>query len=273
MSRHVAGPGISDALPICRWADARGIRTNIEPWPFANESANSMKRNYITAARSVGPQIRDCTLGLKLPAIGYDQGLFAEVADAAQAAGVKIYFGSLDHESAGEYFSFLERVVAQGHRPGCTLPSRWMRSLDDVQRVVDLGLNVRVVKGQWVDPDSPRLDDRKNFLEIVSRLAGRSRLVGVATHDVPLAETALGRLSKSNTEFEVEQFFSLPLNCMDLAKRFKCNYRIHVTYGGEGIPYNTRFAFRRPQIFFLMAGDLVGRRRYPWAGEPPDSVV
>ena len=192
---------------------------------------------------------------------------------AAREAGVRIYFGSLDYESAGAYFSFLAKAVARGHRFGCTLPSRWMRSLDDVERVVDLGLDVRVVKGQWADPVAPRLDCRKNFLEIISRLVGRGILVGVATHDVSVARKALRTLFDTSTTFGMEKFFSLPPNCMNLAKRFECNYRIHVAYGGDGIPYNTRFAFRRPQLFVWVARDILGNRRQPWTGEPGDPTT
>jgi proline dehydrogenase len=75
---------------------------------------------------------------------------------------------------------------------------------------VDLGINVRVVKGQWVDPEEPGMDPRAGFLAIIDRLAVRSSHVAVATHDLPLAQEALQRLRAANTSCELQLIFGLP---------------------------------------------------------------
>lgn len=76
---------------------------------------------------------------------------------------------------------------------GVALPARWGRSLEDADAAVAGGLAVRVVKGEWPDPDRD-LDPRRAYLELIDRLAGRARHVGVATHDRELAREAFARL-------------------------------------------------------------------------------
>lgn len=263
-ARHVAGPALRDALKICRWADRHGINTNIEPWTFAQDSSEIMLEQYSAAVNAILTTGYNCTLGVKPVCLNYDVGLFTELIEFARMHNIRIHIGSTDLESAKKNFAFLEKATTIYSELGCTLPSRWARSLDDTQRVVDLGLYVRVVKGQWLDPTAPRLDSRKNFLTIVSRLVDKCRCVGVATHDSRLAEKALGILSSSQNEYEMEQFFSLPLNGLSLSRRFSCPYRIHVAYGNPGLPYNVRFGPHRPMTIAWVASDFLRRRRQPW---------
>ncbi len=152
---------------------------------------------------------------------------------------------------------FLEKGASATFCPGFTLPSRWARSMADADRIVELGAPARIVKGQWRDPDAPRMDCRKNFLEIAARLAGRCRNVGVATHDVRLARKALSRLSAGGSRCELEQLFSLPLGGVKYARAHDIPSRVYVPYGHPGIPYNVRFATFRPALLAWFLFDLV----------------
>jgi hypothetical protein len=62
-----------------------------------------------------------------------------------------------------------------------------LRSLQDAERIIDYGILVRIVKGQWADPSAPGLDPRRNYLDIIHRLSGRAAHVAIATHDRILA--------------------------------------------------------------------------------------
>ena len=98
---------------------------------------------------------------------------------------------------------------------GLVIPGRWLRSLDDADWAVERGVRVRVVKGQWPDPAAPDRDLRQGFLEVIDRLAGRARHVGVASHDVPTAAEAIRRLRAAGTSCELELLLSLPTVAVD----------------------------------------------------------
>jgi proline dehydrogenase len=200
---------------------------------------------------------------IKLSVLDYDFNLFLRLLEVARECNIRLHIDSLNPESAPTVFQFFKRTSAYNDILGCTLPSRWKRSLKDAERAVDLGLSVRIVKGQWKDPQH-KVNSRDNYLAIIKKLSGRARSVGVATHDIPLADKALGLLSGTDTHYELEQFFSLPLNGMDLADRYDCPYRLYVAYGAPAIPYNYRFALTRPSLAAWLVTDFVFKSSKPW---------
>ncbi len=263
-SRHIAGQDVADALPICRWAHKRGYHSVVSPWAGPDDTPKSMFDRYRGVFDSLRKEEFDWYLSVKLESIGNDIGLFHELAGLAKTSGVRLHLDSLGPESAPVSLGFLEKTVAIYDNLGCTLPSRWQRSLADAERALDLGVSVRIVKGQWKEPSTIRVDSRGNYLDIVEKLAGRARHVGVATHDAALARKAMARLTSSNTHCELEQFFSLPLNGINLTRKLGYQYRLYVAYGQPGVPYNIRLSLSRPSMIAWILTDFAVRPKRPW---------
>jgi proline dehydrogenase len=106
-----------------------------------------------------------------------------------------------------------------------------------------------VVKGQWPDPEEPGRDPSAGYLEVIGRLAGRARHVGVATHDVPLAAEAIARLRATNTPFELELLYGMPMA--------RAPVRIYVPFGKGFIPSAVGVLRRNPRLAWLVLKDLV----------------
>jgi len=264
-SRHVAGPGINEALVVCRWAQEHELRSILSPWAFPNESVKSMHDKFLASIEAIHNGNLDSYVSVKLEAIGYDMGIFDDLVDLAKEYKIRIHLDSLAPETAPKMLTFLEKAVLRHNDLGCTLPSRWKRSLSDADHVGELGVAVRIVKGQWKDLGAEKVDARENYVAIAKRLAGKARLVAVATHDLPLAEKALESLSTSNANAEFEQFFSLPLNGQKVATRFGYHYRLYVAYGYPGVPYNIRFTLSRPGIVGWVIADFALNHKKPWS--------
>lgn len=156
---------------------------------------------------------------------------------------------------------------------GVTLPSRWRRSVDDARRAADLGLGIRIVKGQWSDPQ-PGVDASLQYERLAEQLADREVRTGLATHDSGLIERILHRLGRpagvpasgqpDGTVIELEQFFSLPHNTRALAERAGLPYRLYIAYGSPALPYNIRFSLTRPEMALWMASDYLLRTKRAW---------
>ncbi len=263
-SRHIAGESIEDALPVCRWANDMGFSAIVSPWAGSGHSPRSMVGQYMNALDRLSEAKINFSLSIKLDALGYDVSLFDSLVDHAVSCGVRLHIDSLGPETADTALGFLRRATTKTQDVGFTLPARWRRSLQDADIVGELGSPVRIVKGQWPDPTAPGLDVHRNFIEIADRLAKWSLHVGVATHDLSLARKVLPKLAAATHHCALEQFFSLPLNGIDLANRFGCQYKVYVAYGSPGIPYNVRFTLARPRIAAWLVSDLVWRHRKPW---------
>ena len=117
---------------------------------------------------------------------------------------------------------------------------------------------MRVVKGQWADPDPPEVDLREGFLRVIDRLAGRASQVRVATHDPPLAHTALSLLRVAGTPCELELLFGLPARqVIQEADVAGVPVRCYVPYGQAWLPYSISQARRNPRILWWMFRDAL----------------
>ncbi|MFN1834127.1 hypothetical protein AB2B38_002600 [Balneola sp. MJW-20] len=270
-SRHIAGRDLRDAVSVCDWVTDRGHNYILSSWRNGDEkhpSETNKKENIysfmnsIVAIKQIGG---NGYLSLKLDAIGYDNEAFLDILSLARSANVRIHIDSLGQDTCDANFSMIERASEYHDILGCTLPSRWARSREDAKRAADLKLAVRIVKGQWEDA-SLSIDPRENYMAIAKIIAGKVPYIGIATHDKKLTENALTYLENSDSKVEVEQFFSLPLNAMDLAIKYSMPYRVYVSYGYPSIPYNYKFAMTRPVLGFWMLSDFTFHFRKPWTG-------
>jgi proline dehydrogenase len=192
----------------------------------------------------------DGYVALKPTALGYARPRIDSILGRAAELGVAVHFDSTSPEEAEPSWELLTEVA----RPdvGCTLPSRWGRSLPDAKRAVELGLRVRIVKGQWPDPDYCARDEHARFLDIVDALAGRAQQVAVATHDRPLAAAAIARLAAAGTPVEHEVMLALPRRGPALAPT-----RVYVPFGHPYLPYAPARARQHPRVAAWVARDLV----------------
>jgi len=259
---YVAGPALSDAVRVCHALADRGFATTICRWNAAEDSPEDNSGGYLAAIAAIAADRLACSLSLKLPDLRFSPSLLAGIVEAAGRHQVVLHFDSLGPETAEPTFALIRRCLPADGSFGCTLPGRWRRSLVDADQAVALGLNVRVVKGQW--PADPGLDPRLGFLRVVDRLAGRARHVAVATHDPALARQALTRLRAAGTPACLELLFGLPFRQpLAIAGREGFPVRFYVPYGRAWLPYAAAQAARKPHMLWWMLRDLCagsGRR-------------
>ena len=152
---------------------------------------------------------------------------------------------------------------------GCAIPGRWRRSVTDAERAIELGVSVRVVKGQVARSPSARHGHAGRFLAVIDALAGRAVRVGVATHDAPLAREAIRRLRRANTPCELELLFALPTEpAAQEARAAGIPTRLYIPYGTAWLPYSVSRALENPRVIgWLLRDFLTGRRlKLPAAG-------
>lgn len=253
---YIAGPTLGDALGAAEAAAKRGSAVSICPWDCEADSPRSVADAYLAALRGIAACALHCSLSIKAPSLRYSRDLLDEVLDTARAHGTALHFDSLAPETIDPTWPLIQ-YAAERHAPiGCTLPARWPRSADDAERAIALGVNVRVVKGQWADPAHDASDLRQRYLVLVERLAGRARSVGVATHDPPLAHDALTCLKRAGTRCELELLFGLPMRSqMEIAGALAVPVRLYIPYGHAWLPYGLSQVRQNPRILWWTARD------------------
>ena len=263
--RYVVGPELDHALAKCRQLALQGFATTICAWNCEQSHADDNAARCLDGINAVASEQLDCHVSLKALDLGFSPCLIERAATSALLRDVRLHFDSMGPEVADETLSIVCRLSKVGFKPGYTIPGRWRRSLSDAELVSDLGLPVRVVKGQWPDPDEPQMDLRMGFRHVIDRLAGRARHVAVATHDPGLARAALHRLRESGTQCELELLFGMPLRAgVQVGHEMGVPIRIYVPYGHPWLPYALGQVRKNPGIAWRTLRDIL-------AGYGPDA--
>jgi len=259
---YVAGPALGDAVDVCHGAARRGVGSTIGFWNRDDHSPEEVASAYLGVLDVLGRAALDCYLSVKALPLGFSRELSLAIVDRARQEGVRVHYDSLGPETVEPTFAMLEDGLARHRALGCTLPGRWRRSLRDAARTAELGLDVRVVKGQFPDEHRNETDPRSGFLDVVDRLAGRAGFVTVATHDAPLARMALERLLAAGTPCEAEFLFGFPLRrASRVARETRVGVRLYVPYGQAWLPYRLSHARHNPSLLWWVTRDLVRGRR------------
>ena len=255
---YIPGETIEDALRVCHWLSDQELASTIAFWDGPGNAPPDVAARYVSGVEMISREKLDSYLSIKVPSIHYDWDLLAKVVERGHETGIRVHFDALGPETADKTFALIEKASAVHTNLGCTLPSRWVRSLDDAERAVAMKWGVRVVKGQWADPSRPKIDARASYLAIIDRLAGRVPRVAVATHDVPLLRECLRRLRAAHTDCEVELLFGLPVRPgIRTAREMGVPARLYVPYGEAYLPYTLSMARERPVVFWWIVRDTL----------------
>ena len=254
---HLAGPSLADAVHVYNLAAERGWSSTFGPWTDPADTLKAVADQYRGALQTILDGSLNCYLSVKLTTLQYEFTIIKELVEKGKTGGVRIHFDSMDPDSAAPTSKMVERILATHRNIGYTIAARWQRSVRDAQQVIDWGIPVRIVKGQWADPSGPKADVRKNYLATIDALAGKGVPVEVATHHRPLAAESLRRLIQAGTSCEMEQMSGLPQNCVSLAKQLHIPMRLYIGYGYPSLPYSIREVQARPAIVGWVLRDFI----------------
>jgi proline dehydrogenase len=259
---YVAGADLASALRVGRDFQRQGFGSTVCFWDGPGDASELIAAQYLSIIDALGSTKTDTYVSVKAPALRYSLDLFRQILNRARSQQLMIHFDALGPETAAPTFSLIRDLGPRDGSVGCTLPGRWRRSVTDAELAAELGLRVRVVKGQWHDPEEPKRDPRAGFLEVIDKLAGSAACVAVATHDPQLAREALRRLRDCSTPCELELLFGLPVRQMILVVNdfpvndFAVPVRYYIPYGHAWLPYALGQMKKNPMMAWWLVRDL-----------------
>jgi proline dehydrogenase len=261
---YVAGPGLDDAIAASRRLTADGIPFTIGYSAPPEQSARAAADVQLAAFAALAADGADGYVSVKLSGLHFDPALFGELEAASAQSGRRMHLDALAPETVGDTWELIEGA-SDPAALGVALPGRFRRSVQDARRALDLGLVVRVVKGQWADTADADLDPAAGFLAVVDALCASKNLVAVATHDVALLEESLRRLTAARTPCEAELLLGLPFGPpARVARRLGVPIRLYVPYGSTGAAYGVADLVRKPATAWWLVQDLVLGKDKTW---------
>ena len=261
---YIGGETVDDAICVARRLANQNVLSTLGFWDTADYTQRHVAEIYMMAVNQLSGSGLDSYVSLKPPALRFNSNAAVELAAAARTSGVRLHCDSHGPEVVELSNAMLEAMRGKVGADclGTTIPGRWSRSLSDADWAIERGFAVRVVKGQWPDPDNPHADMRAGYLRVIERLAGRARHVAVATHDMPLAAEAVERLCAAGTSCELEQIFGLNSSqSLRWATDNGIRLRIYIPFGKGFIPNAMRVLRRNPKLALVFAKRLVAGRQ------------
>jgi proline dehydrogenase len=258
-SSYTAGQTIKDARTACEHLALERIASTVCYWNNGFDSSLFVAQSYLCLLDVIRDLPPDSYLSVKAPALGFDLELLKKILDKAQRLNATVHFDAMAPDTVDRTFTLIDQARRIYPKLGCTLPGRWRRSVHDVDRAIDFGLRVRVVKGEWCGLNGDETDPCEGFVKVIDRLAARgARHVAVATHDARLAVRTLDCLKKAGTSCELELLYGLPQSAgLKIARERGVTARIYVPYGYAGLPYQLKQAARNPRILAWFVRDLI----------------
>jgi proline dehydrogenase len=275
-SRFVAGETLDQCIPVLRSLNARGLYANttlLGEDVASVEQARAVAAEYVRILDRLHGEALRCNVALKLTHLGLEadeEVAYENVRRVVEHAAQVGNFIRIDMEYSSVVdvtLRLYRRLRAEGlDNVGTVLQAYLYRTPDDLEALLPLRPNLRIVKGAYLEPPAvayPRKADvDAAYMRIVERSLLGDGYTAVATHDERLIEHAIAfadARGRPRDRFEFQMLYGVrPQLQLDLAARgFKV--LVATPFGPEWFPFLMRRLAERPANVAFFLKNLVRR--------------
>lgn len=275
-ARFVAGETLDACVDVLRRLNRSGLLTNttlLGESVHDDAAARTVTATYVRILDRIAaerlltnPSVKLTHLGLEITEDLAYANVRRLVAHAA-ALGNFVRIDMEDSPKVDPTLRIYRRLRAEGlDNVGIVLQSYLRRTAQDLEALLPLRPNLRIVKGAYLEPPEvafPRKTDvDRSYLALMERMLAEAAFTAIATHDERIIEHAAGvieRRSVPHDRFEFQMLYGVrPGLQLDLVRR---GYRVRVAtpYGEDWYPYLMRRLAERPANALFMVRNLFRR--------------
>lgn len=275
-ARFVAGETLDECVIVMRRLNEAGLHANTTLLGEAiidASGAATVTAEYERIIDRVVAEGLKANVALKLTHLGLSfdpETAYANVERLVERAAGLGSFIRIDMEQSGHLDATLniyERLRAAGHdNVGTALQSYLYRTPDDVEQLLPLRPNLRIVKGAYLEPAEiaypEKTDVDRAYIEIVEKGLHRGAYIAVATHDEAILERVKAFANREGIErdrFEFQMLYGVrPALQRSIAAE---GYKVLVAtpFGPDWYPYLMRRLAERPANLGFLMRSLVRR--------------
>ena len=272
-SRYIAGETVEDAVACVRNLNRGGMMATADILgEFVADAAEAEKASadYVHLLHAL--EGHDSNVSMKLSQLGLKLDLelcyqlTRRVLEAAADLGNFVRIDMEDTSCTTDTLKIFKRLRGDFENVGCVMQSYLRRSRADVEELVQLGANMRLCKGIYVEPPDLAFQDpeevRDNYKALLRQMLEGGSYVGIATHDDVLVYDAMAVIRKLKLGPEAYEFQmllgvteNLRQEILDAGHRL----RVYVPYGEEWHAYSVRRLKENPKIAGYALKGILGR--------------
>ena len=269
--RFVAGETFEDAVVAMERLMDEGMDVALDYLGenvYTPAEADRATEEYLKVLGNLRQRGDNWYISLKLTQIGMDLGedlCLGNLEKVLEAAALNNTFVRVDMESS-KYTELTIRIVeraAEKHpNVGIVIQSYLRRSRQDVARLNQQGIRVRLCKGAYSEPASVAFQKKSevdaSYVLLMEDLMAAGNYPALATHDEAMIQATLDYARRHAIPPEAYEFQMLSGIRKDRQVRLhKEGYRmrVYLPFGNEWYPYFMRRLAERPAnlVFFLTA--------------------
>lgn len=263
-ARYIAGEELADELRCLSELRDRGftgifdilgegVRSRAEAAQTADE--------YIKGAEAIAAAGIDAYVSIKPTHLGLatDEALALElyrrIAKRCAELGLFMRVEMEDHPTTDATIRIFEALRVDYERVGIVLQSRLFRTLADIDAFAPGPIDVRLVKGIYIEPTEvahTRADPiRDAFVACAEKLWDRGANVRLATHDAGLADRLFASLNARgihSQECELQVLLGVQEPLWNRWRLEGRPVRVYVPFGPDWKAYSLRRLTRNPQL-------------------------
>jgi proline dehydrogenase len=273
-SRYIAGENLEDAVATIQELDKEGCVATVDVLGETSENkreAVEKLQAYKVVLDALNEHELTSGISVKLTGLGllFDEELCrANLEEIIEYAANRNRFVRVDMEDSPFTATTIHIVLDMHERhenTGAVIQAYLRRSLQDVVRLVEAGVSVRLCKGIY---DEPRRIAYKNFhtvrhhyVFLLEELLRGGVYVGIATHDEHLILHALRlmhQLKIPEARYEFQMLLGVDEELRNILVGGGHKVRVYVPFGKEWYEYSTRRLQENPKIARYVAQDVIG---------------
>ena len=279
-ARFVAGTEVEDALRVTRALNQAGLGVSIdhlgENVTTPEEARHSVSLYHQLLAEISGRSL-NANVSLKLthmgldvdPQLAYDNvsALVAQAASMLPRNFVRVDMeGSAYAQRTLDFVHELHRIPENRGVVGAVVQSYMRRSEDDVARLLQQGIRIRLCKGAYKEPAEIAYQAKQevdaNYIKLMKVMLKSGIYHGLATHDEKIILRAKGFATQENIArdaFEFQMLYGIRRDLQQSLVREGWRMRVYVPFGAEWYPYLMRRLAERPANALFVARNLLRR--------------
>ena len=268
--RFVAGVTLQDAVEATKRLNDQGLAVTLDllgEGVTSRDDARAMAEGCAEILGAIERERLDANLSVKPTQLGLtiDPEVAMENAallqDIARQAGIFIRLDMESSDTVDATLDMVKRLYAREPNVGTVIQAYLYRSPKDLQELAELGMNVRLVKGAYLEPPSvaypAKADVDVAFKQLIAQHLSAGCYTAVATHDdaiIAFTESFVREKGIPRSQFEFQMLYGIrPERQRELA-RAGYRTRVYVPFGVHWYPYFVRRLAERPaNVWFVLA--------------------
>ncbi len=273
--RFVSGETQEDAIQAVKDLNRKGFFATLDRLGenvTSEEEAIKAADDYILLLDRIQENGIDSNVSCKLTQMGLDLGVdfcLNNVRRIVEKAKKYHNFVRIDMEDSPRTDKTLQICYAlhqEYPEVGAVIQSYLYRSEEDVRKLLEQKIRIRLCKGAYKEPRAVAFQKKKqvddNFVKLMKMMLKSGIYHGIGTHDDKMIQATIEFSKKENidkADFEFQLLYGIRRELQEELVRQGYNVRIYTPYGDQWYPYFMRRLAERPANLFFVAKNFFRR--------------